>query len=146
MSDPTLGEKLMSHESTTRPASEVARAAIQRDRRRVRTLSVATILLWLLSGAGILVFHFGFLIFFLPKINELLTRPEESHATRQWADVIYWYARLSQPVVSISVAAMVLAASCTVMLIFASRRATLRQVNLSLAQICEQLKLQAPGV
>ena len=39
-----------------------------------------------------------------------------------------------------AVAVLTLATLCTVLLLFASRRATLRQVNASLVEISEQLK------
>ena len=46
---------------------------------------------------------------------------------------------------ALSVAALALAAICTVRLVFASRRATLRQLNASLIEIAEQLKQLRPA-
>jgi len=39
-----------------------------------------------------------------------------------------------------SVASLFLGALCTVLLVTTSRRATLRQINISLMELCEQLK------
>jgi hypothetical protein len=54
----------------------------------------------------------------------------------------------SLPLIDGSLVALLLAAFSTVLLVFSSRRTTLNRINISLAQICEQLKQMsrtAPG-
>jgi hypothetical protein len=141
MSEPTLGDALVRKESAAIEAHQQAGMAMQRERSRVRRWSILAVLMWLLAAAGILLFHFGFLILFLPKINFLLTKATEAQRQKEWPEVVYYYGTLTPPVVVISVIALLLAALSTLRLVFASRQATLRQINLSLAQISEQIKM-----
>ena len=48
---------------------------------------------------------------------------------------------MAPPLLVTSVVAMTLAALCTVLPVFTSRRVTLRRINLTLAEISEQLAL-----
>lgn len=143
MNPDNLSETLLGSIGPSSDARDQAERVIRRDRRMVRSLTAATVVLWLLAALGVIVIHFGFLVFFLPKINELLQHPHDPKTASQWEDVVYHFSRLSVPIVSVSVSAMLLAALTTILLVFASRRATLRQIQASLAQISEQLRLIA---
>jgi len=142
MTEKELGKALVDRDRTADGVgpAEQATTALARHNRRLTLLTAFTVCLWLFAAAGILVFHFGFLIFFLPKINQLLSHPDDPKLQAHWGGVVHAFETVSVPVVTAGVAAMVLAAICTVLLILASRRATLRQVNAHLAEISEQLR------
>jgi hypothetical protein len=87
----------------------------------------------------------------LPKLvqvaHEVITH-QDGVEPRQLADTADMLARvtlkLSIVLVTGSVLALLLAGAATVGLVFATRRATLREVNANLAEIAEQLKRLRP--
>jgi hypothetical protein len=118
-------------------------AVLERDRRRVRLLTGLTIAVWLFAGLLILggLVSYG-LIF--PQQALLLRQIEEGTVTAAQRDEVQRLVLMAfmkgTLLIAFSVAVMAVAALSTVLLILASRRATLRQVNASLAEISEQLK------
>jgi hypothetical protein len=139
MSESELGRALLKLDaaglaSALDPRQQTA-AVLSRDRRRVRRLAVLTVLLWLLAGAalGLMIwFHF---LFIVPKLDAYVRN-------LNWRDGMAWVliSKWAAGVILAFVAAMLLAALCTVLLVFSSRRATLRQVNANLLEISEQLR------
>jgi hypothetical protein len=124
-------------------------AILERDRRRVRVLAVAAIVLWLVPAALLTYVLTTFANDFIPKQKQLQRGVAEGKLTGEKRRVVEafhldWMA-LGAKVGAISVAAIALAAIATVMLISASRRATLRQINASLVTISEQLKQLREG-
>jgi hypothetical protein len=122
---------------------KLTRNVLERDRRRVRRLTVLTVGLWLLAAGLIL----------LDLINFGLIFPAQEHRWRQVQagdvgdverDAIQHQLleafEIATVLIGFSVAIMAVAALCSVLLILASRRATLRQVNASLLELSEQLK------
>jgi hypothetical protein len=113
---------------------------IARDRRRVGLLAGATACLWLGGIAGVLymVFWFNrFIIAYAPAsggVDGVAAWPagDEFHAKMELHH--------SLEACMAAVPALLLAALGTVWLVFSSRRATLNQINLSLAEISEQLR------
>jgi hypothetical protein len=121
---------------------------LERDRRRVRRLTGLTVAVWVLAmllALGVLV-AFGFLF---PQYALLVHGVEQGKLTQaQGQDMLRMYLMGLQKnllIQALSVAALALAAICTVLLVFASRRATLRQLNASLIEIAEQLKRLRPA-
>jgi hypothetical protein len=124
---------------------------LDRDRRRVRMLTGATILLWIVAAAGIPLFFVLYVTFIQPKavdvLQEIITHrrgypvPELANTANQ---VLFITLKLGIVLVTGSVFTLLLAACATVMLVFAARRATLRQVNANLAEISEQLRRAQP--
>lgn len=117
---------------------------LQRERRRVRLLTALAILLWLLAAAGVFFVVYVALEHLYPKHRKLMrdtalgNLPVEQIVERQ---ALHFQAvEICTLVIAASFAALTLAALCTVLLVLASRRATLHQINTNLAEISEQLK------
>jgi hypothetical protein len=118
-------------------------AVLERDRLRVRRLTALTVAVWVFAGLLILggLVSYGFI---MPMQALLAQQAEEGKATpaqREEAQRQVLVAFMKGTLlIAFSVAVMAVAALTTVLLILASRRATLRQVNASLVEISEQLK------
>jgi hypothetical protein len=136
-------------------ARREAETALRRDRRRIGTLAGLAILFSVLAAAAFYLQFFLLFYVYIPNIGRGVGRHIEmdhkvdSHhiagdhivkeiPTHQWrlthsSCLIRWMG-------ASSVAGLLLAAFATVRLIFTSRRAALRQVNVSLLEISSQLK------
>jgi hypothetical protein len=118
-------------------------AILERDRRRVRRLTVMTVGAWVLSTALIctVLVAFGFLF---PRVAKLRMDVEQGKVTQDQREQIRNEHDLGLMkgtlLIAFSVAALTFAAICTVMLNLATRRATLQQINASLLEISDQLK------
>ena len=152
MNDEELGEALLGLDpaglADTRP-ERITEAVLRRDRRSVRLLTALTIILWTLAALGIVVV-LNIFLWLAPKQAQLMrdvSRDRIAVADRERIEHLHFLIfEKATVMVAVSVAALTLAALGTVILVFASRRATLRQVSASLAEISEQLKrLQKPG-
>lgn len=145
--------------STLHPrARQDAQDAVRKARRWTRRLAAATIVLWLLAAGAIVACLVGFVTFFLPwiahwggKVAELTvttSAPVTSldarwmQGTEQSIGIIALYLLYGGIVVAAFVA---LAAGSTVAFVYASRQATLKQIQLSLDEIVEQLKNESKG-
>jgi hypothetical protein len=130
----------------TGPAETVARV-LTRDRRQVRLLAVATAVLWIVAAGGIPLFFAVFMNFIYPKMEKVL-REMITHQDGLTPAQLEYNAhmllmaasKLSVVLVTGSVMTLLLAAGGTMVLVFASRRATLRQVNANLAEIAELIR------
>jgi hypothetical protein len=126
---------------------DIAKQVIARDQRRVIILAVLSVIFWLLGAAGIMLL--------LIDLNEFVMGVRLNHAAQRIeaqreppAGQGPWDLNLGTdpfhhafPLLVVGVAAFPLAALSTVLLIFTSRRAAMNRINMSLAQIGEQLKL-----
>ena len=131
---------------------------LARDKRRVRLLTGLTIFFWLLTAVVMLFVLFAHYWFVLPRqvhlLNDLgqkdtILSPDSgslpSDVFQQVVSANLQVTQMVVKVIAISVLALALATLSTVLLVFATRRATLRHVNASLVEISEQLK-QLRGV
>jgi hypothetical protein len=121
---------------------------IERDRRRVRSLTALTLGIWLLATAliWIVLFQFGLLFPQMAKLRMDVERGAVTEAQREkLMDILLLGFEKGTLVIAFSVAVLGLAALCSVLLSLASRRATLRQINASLVEISAQLKGLQPG-
>jgi hypothetical protein len=108
-----------------------------RERKRVRRWAILTVALWLITAMYFAVLLWGYLVFVHPAIQELLARDEydpERFKTHMRVLIAGLTALLYWP------ASLLLAAGCTTWFTIISRRATLRQIQASLAQIGEHLR------
>jgi hypothetical protein len=121
---------------------------LERDRRRVRRLTWLTVGVWLLAvGLIVLVLVWFGLLF--PRQAQLALAveagveagkiPEARRAQLQRQLQVSF--QMGTLTIAFSVLVLALAALCTVLLVSASRRATLRQVNAGLLEVSEQLKV-----
>jgi hypothetical protein len=109
---------------------------LQRDRRNIGGWAVVTALAWGMTVACMVSLVCFWNVYITPIVNFLAEHPNVSVPADHWAG-------MGEVLGSIAIAAVVgllFAILSTVLLVFASRRATLRQVNASLMQISEQLK------
>jgi uncharacterized membrane protein len=146
LSDKKLGEALLRLELTPPAAPPVPTAAqvervIESDQRRVRRLTRLTVVLWFLAAAGALVvFVGGGLVF--PAIAKTLKQAGEGSLDKPDTPFLMLAKLTAMAIVcgSLSFVTLVAAGLSTVLLVFRSRRATLRQINANLLQISQQLK------
>jgi hypothetical protein len=116
---------------------------LERDHLRLRFLAWASVVLWLIAAGGVFVIVWCFLHYLEPKLW-VHANAQETEGRRGIVGV--WITLGSAAAWSIAVLAGValLAATSSVWLVISSRRATLRHVNVRLAEISEQLRqLQA---
>jgi hypothetical protein len=116
---------------------------LERDRRRVRRLTWLTVGVWLLAvGLVLLVLvWFGLLFPAQAKLAQEVEAGKVPEARRaQLQRQLQVSFQMGTVVIALSVSVLALAALCTVLLVFASRRATQRQVNAGLLEVSEQLK------
>src|SRR5436190_1404287 len=147
MNEKDVGDALLRWAGSVADPDETIRRVLRRDHRRVRRLAGATAALWPFAVAGIPLFFGLFAYFILPKANlvlrEMITHDQgytPEHLTRVAEVLLLSTAKLGILLVSGSVLVLLLAAWATVGLVFASRRATLRQVNANLLKIESQLR------
>ena len=147
MDEHELGEALLragAAEARDLPdARDLSSAVLARDRRRLRTLGGLILALWLAGAAGI-----GFVLYnlaiYVPEYMRLMMKIEEGGVSMEQRQRIQennlggFQIGLSLTVGSVAILA--LAALGTFLLVLASRRATLRQVNASLTLISDQLR------
>jgi hypothetical protein len=140
-------------------AREVTQKVLRRDRRRVRILTGATLGLFLLTVVGMCLSVYWYYIKVVPyaaKYEQDVAALERELAKREpkpsEPDLLAWTARSSRIQGSVLFkiqlanlwgilalfAIMLVAAVCTVLLIMATRGATLRQIQASLLALSEQ--------
>jgi hypothetical protein len=143
MSDKILGEALLQLNLTppALPTSVEVERIIEADRRRIRWHTRITVGLWILAFLGALsIFVGGGFVF--PMIAKMLKQANEGSIDAANTPFLM-LAKLTAMCIafgSLSFAILVAAGLATVLLVFRSRRATLRQINANLLQISEQLK------
>jgi hypothetical protein len=145
----------------------VAREISRSDQRQIRWLAGLSIFFWLLAAAGLALLCIGLdqLVIYV-RIADFYPAAQTTDADKRAKDVPLLGAkdvplldvRRSSPsrtdamlrgtnlihhtiwIVAGSIGALFMAALCTVLLVTTSRRATLRQINLSLMQLAEQVR------
>jgi hypothetical protein len=121
---------------------------IERDRQRVRLLTALTVGVWLLATVFVLAGLVGY-GFLMPEQAKLLREIEAGELTPAQRDqaqrALLVGFQKGTLLIAFSVAVLALTTLGTVLLLFASRRATLRQVNASLMEIAEQLRRLRPA-
>ena len=157
MNEKDLGNALLKwhagQESLQVDPQKLVASVLERDRRRVRWLTAGTIVLWTIAALGIPLFTAIFVEFVLPRYNwvmqEMITHQEGAdpkdmlNASNK---IMFVTAKLGISLVCGSVGALLLAAGAPIWLVFATRRATLREVNANLAAISGQWKRLGPAV
>jgi hypothetical protein len=120
---------------------------VERDRRRVALLTAVTVAVWLLAAALVLAGLVGY-GFLFPEQAKLVHEIEAGKLTpaqgEQAQRALLVGFQKGTLLIALSLGVLAVAALCTVLLLLASRRATLRQVNASLLEIAEQLKRLRP--
>lgn len=124
----------------------LARKVLQRDRGRVRLLTGLAILFWAIAGAGVLFVTYVAIFHVYPKQQKLMHDHASGNLpTEQVIEIQALHFRVMELCTLVVVASFIaatLAAACTILLVFVSRRATLKQVNATLVEIFELLHQQ----
>jgi len=146
MSDKALGDALLKLDLSPQvvPTSVQVAEIIDRDHRRMKWLSRCTVALWMVAAMGTLaVFVLGGLTF--PQIARALREAGEGsmEAPNTPFLMLAKLTAMGMLIGSLSFVVLVVAGLSTVLLVFGSRKATLRQINANLLQISEQLKALA---
>ena len=134
---------------------------LSRDERRVRRWTLVTIVLWVLAALMVLWMFIAMALLMpfqakvhqemqvreavekgVPQVGERRLTDDELKMAQQTAQVFSLMITLG---VAGSVGMLGLATLSAVLLVLASRRATLRQINASLLEISEQLKAMRAG-
>jgi hypothetical protein len=131
-------QELIARHSPPAEPRRLSSELISRDRWRVRLLAGLTTLLWLGGIAGVLYMVFWFNRFIIADAPIDADGAGALHA----GELLHTKMELhhSLETCMAAVPALLLAALGTVWLVFSSRRATLNQINLSLAEISDQLR------
>ena len=127
-------------------AHDIAHTLLVQDHRRTRTYALLALFFWTVGAGGLIWLTIAlnrFVIFLriAPGLPWSQARPVPDH--RDPFEYMIWGTNLihhSMPYLCGAIACLLVAAICTVMMIFASQRATLTRINLSLAAMAEQLK------
>ncbi|HEV3260058.1 MAG TPA: hypothetical protein VG013_24580 [Gemmataceae bacterium] len=107
---------------------------IRRDKMWIRLLAWLTVIFWLIGTAGLLLLVYSLHVYILSVRIQGFSTVQSSYFLETG---LFHH---SAGVIAGAIVALLLGACCTVVLVFSSRRATLRQINLSLMAISEQLK------
>jgi hypothetical protein len=137
-----LGESLLTWDAYGKPTDPraVTLAVLDRDKRRVGRWTVVTVILWVLAFVAVAAMVCGHFVFLQPRLW-WHAQQTGSKEVRDWIMV----AELAAKTIFAVAAMVLLAALSTVALVFASRRATLRQVNANLAAIADELRQLRTG-
>jgi hypothetical protein len=144
MSEKDLGKALLRGEDPI-DLQALTQGVLRRDRRRMWFLGIACIIAWM----SVVMLPWATILPMIAKIGqhqiELNRDPAPTTAEQREQSILVLQAvKLGTTATFISsIVSMFVAALCTVSLIILSRRATLRQLNVRLAEISAQLKMLA---
>ena len=146
MNERDLGKSLL-HGEAAPDVHQLTEHVLRRDRRRVWLLAGACVVTWML----VVMLPWSTVLPMLAKVVEQVAATNGSgpatadpaQQRAQWTELLQVVKKGTIATFFGSLASMLMAAVCTVALIVASRRATLRQVNARLAEISDQLKALA---
>src|SRR5262245_26421564 len=145
MSDKEVGNALvrLDEQATSRgeDAKELARHVLQRDQVRIRLLTGFTIFCWVLAVVGVIWLTCFYFMFIVPRLNAYADG--RVHLENDWKDWVRAFDAGAEIVLG-CITSLLMAGLSTVLLIFLSRRATLRQIQADLAEISH--RLSAPRI
>lgn len=147
MSYQDLGDALLKLDLTSGdvPQAVQVERIIASDRNRIKWLTRLTVTMWFLAAAGaVLIAVVGACVF--PAIAHALNEAGQGELDQPNSPFLMLAKLMAASIVcgSLSFIVLVGAGLSTVLLVFRSRRATLRQINANLLRISEQLKAAGP--
>lgn len=141
MTEKEVGKALLNVDLARSPMAadprQLTQKVLKRDRRSIRLLIGVATLFWILATAGLVWLISYYLLLVSPRLRAYAAG--RAQLQNDWSDWAY-AVDLAAGSTLACIVALFLAAVCTMLLIVLSRRATLRQINASLAEISEQLK------
>jgi hypothetical protein len=135
-----LADALVRQDAATAPppvdydATRQAKATTDRDSRRMRVLTWLAVALWLIAVAAVILLLVMFCLFVVPKLKH-----EAQLGGQNVQALISYVIGMGAALIGVAVVILALAMLTTLLLVSASRRATLRHVNAGLARVSEQL-------
>jgi hypothetical protein len=141
MNEKEFGKALLALDTTPKPSEidprQMARNIVQRDRRRIRLLAVLSAAFWIAATGGVVWLATMYFLTVEPRLNAYAAGHAQLESDwKDWARAGDVAARS----LLVCLAAMLLAAISTVVLILLSRHATLRQINATLSELSERLR------
>jgi hypothetical protein len=119
-------------------AAGAAARTMRRERLRMGLWTGATLFLWGLAATACIANMMGFMVFFYPLLTQMVQestkRPDHGRFVMGVLADYLFYANIIWPLL------LTAAAACTVLFILRSRRATLRQIQASLAEISAEVR------
>lgn len=146
MTEKELGKALLNVDSARGPAAQdpqqLTQKILKRDRRSIRLLTGLATFFWILASAGLVGLVSCYLVIVTPRLRAYAAgRAQLANDWNDWAYAV----DIAGGSMLACIVTLLLAAVSTMLLILISRRATLRQINASLAEISEQLKQLRSG-
>jgi hypothetical protein len=124
---------------------EIMERVIRRERRILHGLTGLTMILWTLSAATIVTLYALTLTYVVPIMKWTAQDQDMGRWKKMMEVTIYFGLYIGWPMVIGSAVLAVLAAVCTVFLVYWSRQATLRLVDRRLEQILAELRHPQQG-
>ena len=120
-------------------------AATRREQSRVRGWAIGATVMWILVAGLLGLIHWAAVIFVYPKLIHTWTEAAglEEDANRELTGALATIVQMATAAHIIWAVLLLLASAMTIKLVLASRRATLRQIHESLAEMSEQLRVLA---
>jgi hypothetical protein len=143
MSEHELGRALVGQNGGESRAT--AERVIRRERRLMYVLSGLTVLLWTLSAATVVTLYALVITYVAPVVEWAAVGQDLTRWQRMMEVTLYFGLYIGWPIAIASAVLIVLAAICTVLLVYWSRRATLRLVDRRLEQILAELRQSQQG-
>lgn len=142
MTEKELGQSLLTWDAYGKPNDPraITLAVLERDKRRVGRWTVVTVIFWVLAFVAVAAMVCVYFVLIQPR-QWYHAQQSNSKEMRDWIMV----SELAAKTVFAVATMVLLAALSTVALVFASRRATLRQVNANLAAIADELRQLRTG-
>lgn len=138
MSEHELGKALVGQNG--RDDRAMVERVIRRERRLLHGLTGLTVILWTLSAATVITLYALTITYVFPVMQWAAVEQDLRRWQKLMEVVLYFGLHIGWPMAIGSAVLVVLAAICTVILVYWSRRATLRLVDQRLEQILAELR------
>lgn len=143
MSERKLGEALMGQNG--RDDRAMVERVIRRERRLLHGLAGLTVTLWTLSAATVVTLYALTITYVVPVMEWAAVKQDLDRWQRMMEVTLCFWLNIGWPMAIGSAVLVVLAAICTVLLVYLSRRTTLRLVDQRLEQILAELRRSQQG-
>jgi hypothetical protein len=143
MSENELGKVLMDQSGGDDRAT--IERVIRRERRLTLGLTGLTLIFWVLAAAMVVTQYVLVLVYVMPSIERAAQDGNPQSSQGMLKVVLYFGLNVGKPMAIGSGVLLLLAAICTVLLVYWSRRVTLRLVDRRLEQILTELRRPPPG-
>jgi len=124
-----------------RSPAEAGAAAVRREHRRVGLWAALTLAAWGAVAAYGVISTYLFLVYIYPKLAQFAQSEPPVRLDHEFIGILAYAILVSNVIWPVLLLA---AAGLTVLFVLKSRRATLRQIQVSLAEISEQIGAMSP--